>query len=477
MLFNSFAFLIFFPTVFCLYWLLHRRSVRVQNILLVVASYYFYGCWDYRFLSLIIISSIVDYFVALKLEKGERQGARRVWLLASLVTNLGILGAFKYCDFFVSSAAELLDAIGFHVDVQTLGIVLPVGISFYTFQTLSYSIDVYRRKVPVCHDPVAFFAFVSFFPQLVAGPIERASSLLPQFLTPRTFHFDQARDGLRQILWGLTKKVLIADNLSLVVDEIFASYQTQGSVALWLGLVFFALQIYCDFSGYSDIAIGSARLLGFSLMRNFALPYFSQDLTEFWRRWHISLSTWFRDYVYIPLGGGRGGTGTTVRNLIITFVISGLWHGAEWKFVVWGFIHGLCILPSRWLGRQGREVTTVAEGRWLPTPIEVGRMALTFFVVLLAWAFFRADSAGEAMTYLVKMFTQHTGEAKMPPVGLAVVLCVGLLAAEWLHRTKRHVLDIASWPVMVRWATYILLMFVVLSFGNVRGAPFIYFQF
>ena len=340
MLFNSLIFPIFLVAAFAIYWLLARAPLKVQNLFLIGASYLFYGWWDPRFLSLIFVSSLVDYVVGRVLAKETRPGRRKTLLTVSLLTNLGILGFFKYFNFFIDSFVELLALVGIEAHVTTLRIILPVGISFYTFQTLSYTIDIYRKKIDHTEDAIAFFAFVSFFPQLVAGPIERAASLLPQFLRKREFELDKAKDGMRQMLWGFFKKVVIADNVAGHVNTIFDGYHSYDGFTLFLGVFFFAIQIYCDFSGYSDIAIGVARLFGFSLMRNFAFPYFSRDIAEFWRRWHISLSTWFRDYVYIPLGGSRTATRARhIANIIITFTVSGLWHGANWTFVIWGFLN------------------------------------------------------------------------------------------------------------------------------------------
>jgi len=344
-LFNSISFAVFLPVVFTLYWLLKRRGPRTQNLLIILASYVFYGWWDYRFLSLIVISSAVDYLAGGRISPETRPRWRKCWLAVSLAVNLGVLGFFKYFDFFAQSAQELMMSLGLNPDFPTLRIILPVGISFYTFQTLSYTIDIYRKKTPAIRDPVAFFAFVAFFPQLVAGPIERAKSLLPQFLRARNFDGVAARDGCKQILWGLFKKVVIADRLAGVADPVFADYAAYSGADQGIAIFAFAIQIYCDFSGYSDIAIGTARLFGINLMQNFSFPYFSRDIAEFWRRWHISLSTWFRDYVYVPLGGNRKGLAVRARNVMITFLVSGLWHGANWTFVAWGLIHGLLFLP------------------------------------------------------------------------------------------------------------------------------------
>ena len=361
MLFNSVTFAVFLPIVFLLYWFIFQRKFKIQNILLVVASYFFYGWWDWRFLSLLILSSLTDFVIGIKISSQLKKEKRAVtspkfWLIVSLVTNLGILGFFKYFNFFIESFVSLLAQFGISQSYATLNIILPVGISFYTFQTLSYTIDIYRRKIEPTKDIVSFFAFVSFFPQLVAGPIERATNLLPQFNKKRIFDYEKAVVGMRQILWGLFKKIVIADNCAVYVNMVFENPQDQTGSTLLLGAIFFAFQIYGDFSGYSDIAIGTARLFGFNLMQNFAFPYFTRDIAEFWRCWHISLTTWFRDYLYIPLGGSRVSKTKLVRNTFIIFIVSGFWHGANWTFIVWGAFHALLFLPLILLN-QNRKYT------------------------------------------------------------------------------------------------------------------------
>ena len=478
MLFNSLIFPIFLVIVFAAYWLLQKGPLRLQNALLVVVSYIFYGWWDWRFLSLIFFSSVVDYVVGMTLERTEDDRKRKILLGTSLATNLGLLGFFKYYGFFVNSFVEMMAAFGFHASPSTLGIILPVGISFYTFQTLSYTIDIYRREIPATRDAVAFFAFVSFFPQLVAGPIERAKNLLPQFTRPREFDYDKARDGMRQMLWGFFKKVVIADNVAGYVNDIFGHYQTSDGVTLFLGTFFFAIQIYCDFSGYSDIAIGTARLFGFTLMRNFAFPYFSRDIGEFWRRWHISLSTWFRDYVYIPLGGSRTATKTRhLLNLIITFTVSGFWHGANWTFVFWGFLNGAYYLPLVLAKRHKRNTDTVAEGKLLPSFSELGGMLVTFGLTLLAWVFFRAPSITDAFLYIGRMFAHPVGGRGYGDFSAPITYSLILLGIEWVQREKQHALEIPELPVAVRWAVYNVVIIAFLLFGNFGSNEFIYFQF
>ena len=368
--------------------------------------------------------------------------------------------------------------MGQPIEVRTLNIVLPVGISFYTFQTLSYGIDVYRRKLEPTKDIIAFFAFVSFFPQLVAGPIERATNLLPQFYTPRTFDYAKAVDGMRQILWGLFKKIVIADNCATYANKIFNNYGDYSGSTLLLGAIFFAFQIYCDFSGYSDVAIGTARLFGFSLMRNFAFPYFSRDIAEFWRRWHISLTTWFRDYVYIPLGGSHGGVWEKVRNTFIVFLVSGFWHGANWTFVAWGLLNAIYFLPLLLLNQNRKNTDTVAEGKWLPSIKEFAQMAFTFLITTLAWIFFRAKSIGDAFGYLQGIFSKSIFSIPTIRPVSTLILIVFFILLEWLQRDKQHALqmDGIKIPRLVRWAGYYALVNVIFIFGG-KQQEFIYFQF
>lgn len=478
MLFNSIDFAIFLPIVFILYWFLTNRSLRQQNFLIVAASYFFYGCWDYRFLSLIVFSTFVDYSVGLGLAK-VTAARKRKWLLwTSILVNLGFLGFFKYYNFFLDNFIAAFSIFGGEIATNSLNIILPVGISFYTFQTLSYTIDVYNRKLTPTKDWVAFAAFVSFFPQLVAGPIERATNLLPQFHQKRTFEYNKAVDGMRQILWGLFKKVVIADNCAEYANLIFNNSADYSGSTLLLGALFFTFQIYGDFSGYSDIAIGTARLFGFNLMRNFAFPYFSRDIAEFWRRWHISLSTWFRDYLYIPLGGSRGGKFMRIRNTCIIFIVSGFWHGANWTFIVWGTLNALYFLPLLLTNRNRRNLDIVAKGKYLPSIRETGAMLTTFGLTVLAWVFFRAENMPHALAYLSEIFSPSI--ANSPEVFSAItVLLIGVfMAIEWIGRTEEYALEKLGlqWRRPVRWAMYFGLFFIVLWFSG-KEQQFIYFQF
>ncbi|PIB38371.1 MBOAT family O-acyltransferase [Maribacter sp. 4G9] len=480
MLFNSFEFLVFLIVVFGLYWFVFNTKTKHQNILLLLASYSFYGWWDYRFLSLIFISTLVDYVVGLQIHGTVKASQRKVLLGISLAFNIGLLAFFKYFNFFVDSWIQVLDNLGYLTqNTWSLNIILPVGISFYTFQTMSYTIDVYRKKLVPTKDFISFAAFVSFFPQLVAGPIERASNLLPQILGRRNFSYEKGMQGLRLILWGLVKKVVIADVLALKVDDIFGNYHDFGGGVLWLGAVYFAIQIYCDFSGYSDIAIGVSKLFGIELMSNFKFPYFSRNVGEFWRRWHISLSTWFRDYLYIPLGGSRMGKWKSLNNVFVIFLISGLWHGANWTFVVWGAVHALLFVPSYIMGRNRKYTDAiVAENSWFPTLREFGEILLTFLLVVLAWVFFRSESLASALEYLNFMFTK----LDFPPIYKNGLYSVGsLLFLDWIFRKDERLnftfLKNINKKVLGIAEVAVLIIVVYLISLNTSSSQFIYFQF
>jgi alginate O-acetyltransferase complex protein AlgI len=483
MLFNSIDFAIFLPIVFVLYWFVINRKLKLQNLLLVAASYFFYAWWDWRFLSLILFSTIVDYFVGRKLGTEENQTKRKVLLLTSILVNLGFLGFFKYYDFFLDNFITAFTFLGTNIKANSLNIILPVGISFYTFQTMSYTIDVYRRKLDPTNDFIAFAAFVSFFPQLVAGPIERATNLLPQFSKRRSFDYSNAFDGLRQILWGLFKKIVIADNCAQIVNYVFNNTEELGGSSLLLGAICFSFQIYGDFSGYSDIAIGTARLFGFKLMRNFAFPYFSRDIAEFWRRWHISLSSWFRDYLYIPLGGSRGGTWMKIRNIFIIFIVSGFWHGASWTFIAWGIINALCFLPLLLSNSNRRNIEIVARGKVFPTLKEAISIFLTFGLTTIAWIFFRAESIREAIVYISNTFSSSL--FSIPPRGLGVglhlaptmLLIVAFTLVEWYGRDSEYALQKLGLTRPWRWACYSFIVFLIGMYMETKETPFIYFQF
>nr|WKN35520.1 MBOAT family O-acyltransferase [Tunicatimonas sp. TK19036] len=476
MLFNSLEFLLFLPIVFILYWFIFNNNLKRQNLLIVVASYIFYGWWDWRFLFLIFASSLIDFVIGNKLESTYHPTSRKTLLWISICVNLGLLGIFKYYNFFMQSLQDAFHSFGAEISLTTLHIVLPVGISFYTFQTLSYTIDVYKGKLKPTHDPIKFFAFVSFFPQLVAGPIERATNLLGQFDQPRVFSYTDAKDGVRQIVWGFFKKIVIADTCAVFVNQIFDNYTEQSSGMLLLGAFYFAFQIYGDFSGYSDIAIGTAKLFGFRLMTNFRYPYFSRDMAEFWRRWHISLSTWFRDYLYIPLGGSRGGKKIAVRNTFIIFIVSGFWHGANWTFIVWGALNAIYFLPLLLANRNRKNLDTVAEGRQFVTFQEFFKLSVTFALTLIAWVFFRAPSVNDAWHYLTLIVTQGAWNVDIPFL-TSVPLILLLIIIEWIQRLKEHPMEIGHLHPYSRFASYCVLIFLIVAHISNTNQEFIYFQF
>jgi D-alanyl-lipoteichoic acid acyltransferase DltB (MBOAT superfamily) len=480
MLFDTFTFFVFLLLVFLAYWGLPSRFERGRNAILLASSYFFYGWWDYRFLSLIVLSSLIDFCVALAIfgTGHHRKRLRKALLGLSVATNLGLLGVFKYFNFFVSQFAELLTQVGLNPNLPFLKVALPVGISFYTFQTLSYTIDVYRREMEPTRSVLSFFAYVSFFPQLVAGPIERARNLLPQFSFPRKFDRAKATQGLILVLWGLFKKIVVADSCGTIANEVFGAYETMDSSSLVLGVIYFAFQIYGDFSGYSDIALGVAALFGFSLMRNFAYPYFSRDIAEFWRRWHISLSTWFRDYLYIPLGGSRVGPFRSVSNVLTVFVVSGLWHGANWTFLAWGALNGIYFIPLLLSGTNRQNLGIVADGRLLPNWKEAFAMSLTFSLTCLAWVFFRASSVDEAVSYLTRMLSMNTLNLPSAHLLSSLPAVAALVTFEWIRRKESNPLYFPGAPRWLQWSSlYVVLGLVIFFYGTRARAQFIYFQF
>ena len=488
MLFNSFEFLVFLPIVFLLYWFVFRGR-QWQNLLVVVASYVFYGWWDWRFLLLIALTSLCSFGSGLLLEHYERQRRRQqIVSAANIILNLSILGVFKYYNFFVENLDALFGMMGYHLDWVTMNVILPVGISFYTFQALSYTIDVYQKKLPATHDIVEFFAYISFFPQLVAGPIERATNLLPQFQQKRNFDYAKAVDGCRQMLWGFFKKMVIADNCAVAVNQIWAAYNEETGFVLMVGAILFTFQIYCDFSGYSDIAIGCARLFGFNLMRNFNFPYFSRSIPEFWRRWHISLTTWFRDYIYFPLGGSRCDKWKIIRNVYIVWGISGLWHGANWTFVCWGLFHGTMLAIYNILGISTKYKNVVAYNRFCPSIKELLQMTLTFCIAVIGWVIFRAETINDAFNYLSSMFsysllnvTESIEALKGFQLTRTIPALIVMIVCEWIQRDKQHALQLNGNNVvfrytLTRFALYILLIILTLGFAGTKS-EFIYFQF
>lgn len=448
---------------------------------MVAASYLFYGWWDWRFLLLIAITTFFSFLSGIWLERWEGNRSRQKYISAcNIVLNLLILCYFKYCNFFGENFAALMRLMGWEVDWVTLDILLPVGISFYTFQALSYTIDVYRHKIKPTHDWVAFFAFISFFPQLVAGPIERATNLLPQFLSPRTFDNAKATDGMRQILWGLFKKIVVADNCAEAVNIIWGNYTHESGFTLLLGGLFFTFQIYGDFSGYSDIAIGTARLFGIHLMRNFNFPYFSRDIAEFWRRWHISLTTWFRDYIYIPLGGSRCARWKVMRNTLIIFIVSGFWHGADWTFVTWGVYHAVLFFPLMLLGRNRKYTDGVAAGRLLPSLTEAGQMLLTFLLAVIGWIIFRAENMAQVAEYFSRMFSATLFDVSFAYGKKALLFILLLMLTEWWYKDRQHALQFSFHALSryrtVRWGVYLSIVFCLFLFAGGQ-TDFIYFQF
>lgn len=477
MLFNSIEYLIFFPLVFGLYWGLLGKRLVAQNTLILISSYVFYGWWDWRFLSLIIVSSLGDFLFAQRIESSQNERGRKLWLTASIVLNLGFLGYFKYANFFIAEFQALFASIGYHQEISSLNLILPVGISFYTFQTLSYTIDVYRKQMKATRDVLSFFTYVSFFPQLVAGPIERATNLLPQFIRQRSFDVELAKSGLRLILWGLVKKVVVADTCAGHVNFIFEHHEELNGSLLLLGGFYFAFQIYGDFSGYSDIAIGSARLLGFNLMRNFAYPYFSRDIAEFWRRWHISLSTWFRDYLYIPLGGSRAGKWFSLRNIFIIFIVSGFWHGANWTFIVWGLLNAAYYVPLFILNQNRKNIEIIGHDgyQWR----QFLGLGITFLLTIFAWIMFRSDDVHSAMQYYSGVFsTSILSSPGHPQLDLQPLAITSLfLLFEWIGKRYENPLEVTMClPRWIRWGGYYILLLLVLNYSHEK-VDFIYFQF
>ncbi len=482
--FNSIDFAVFLTIVFILHWFVMNKTSRAQNILLLIASYIFYGWWDWRFLLLIAFSSAVDYFVGLGLSRTDEQRKRKALLLTSILVNLGLLGVFKYFNFFIGNLAEAFRFFGHPINTQGLDLILPVGISFYTFQTLSYTIDIYNRKLEPTKSAVVFFTFVSFFPQLVAGPIERAKNLLPQFCGKRMFDYGKSVDGMRQVLWGFFKKLVIADNCAEYVGRIFSDSAGLSGSVLLLGALLFSFQIYCDFSGYSDIAIGTARLFNIDLMRNFAFPLFSRDIAEFWRRWHISLTSWFKDYVYIPLGGNNCGTWRKVRNVFVVFILSGFWHGADWKYIIWGALHAVYFLPLLLFHRNRMNLDIVARGKCFPTFTEFFSMCATFGLTSLTLIFFRAENTAHAMSILSKIFSASlfTVPGYSVPnnhLGTIIGIILFFIFIEWAGREDQHAIARMgiNRPRILRWSFYALIIFFIGMFMQTKETPFIYFQF
>ncbi|OUL63034.1 MBOAT family protein [Flavobacterium sp. AJR] len=477
MFFNSIAFAVFLPIVFFLYWFVFNKTKSAQNALLIVASYYFYSCWDWRFLFLLVFSTFLDYYTGIQIEKGKSERSRKFWFWLSILVNLGFLGVFKYYNFFAASFSDLLNSAGFKASPILLNVILPVGISFYTFHGLSYVIDIYFKRIKAEYNFVDYSLFVSYFPLLVAGPIERATHLLPQVKVKREFNFQMAKEGIYQIIWGLVKKVVIADTCATYANAIFDNYTSMNSFSLILGAIYFAFQIYGDFSGYSDIALGVSKLFGLDLLRNFNYPYFSRDIAEFWRRWHISLSSWFRDYLYIPLGGSKGGIWMKIRNTFIIFVVSGFWHGANWTYIVWGFINAVYFLPLL-LSNSNRNNMDVIVLKWNFGSVKVIMSILyTFLLTCVAWVFFRARTITDAIEYLKRMISN--GEFKIQFLAndrsnYELIIMIGLFVlVEWNNRNKIE--PISGKRSLLKLALAIAAIMALGTFSDYK--EFIYFQF
>lgn len=483
MLFNSSEFLVFLIIVYCLYWFVFKKNLTIQNMFLLGASYLFYGWWDWRFMLLLILSTFIDYFFGLVIYNAEKDIKKRVYLWLSIINNLGILGIFKYYNFFAGSFADMASGFGLHIQPYILTIALPVGISFYTFHGMSYVFDIYRGNTKPTRNFIDYALFVCFFPLLVAGPIERATHLLPQVQARRVFNYTQSVHGLRLILWGLFKKIVIADSLAVIVGFIFARHETMSGFSLILGSVLFAFQIYGDFSGYSDIARGTAKLFGFELLLNFKFPYFSRDIAEFWRRWHISLSSWFRDYLYIPLGGSKAGVNKAVRNTFIIFLVSGFWHGANWTYIFWGGLHAVYFLPLLLLKRNRKNTDAIHITPNLAGFRQLGGIICTFILVCIAWVFFRATTITEAFDYLYGIISHpfiNGKEYKLfsPYIYFPFVLAV-MLIVEWISRNWEDVTVFFNGiqKSYLRYSMYFFIFFLIIMFGSFEESAFIYFQF
>lgn len=483
MVFNSLEYFIFLPLVFILYWLVFKKSLKLQNLFVLFASYLFYGWWDWRFLSLIFLSTTVDYFVGQKIYANEKKSIRKSWLWVSVLFNVGLLGFFKYSNFFIDSWIDMFSFFGYEIkSTWTLRVILPIGISFYTFQTMSYSFDIYYNRLKPTRDFLSFATFVSFFPQLVAGPIERASNLLSQITNKRVFSYEQSVSGLKLILWGLFKKVAIADAVAPIVDDIFANYATYPASTLILGVTLFSFQVYGDFSGYSDIAIGTAKLFGVELMSNFKFPVFSRNVAEYWQRWHVSLSTWFRHYVYIPLGGSRVSKAKSVRNIIIIFLVSGFWHGANWTFIFWGAFHALAFIPVFLMGRNTiYKNNVVGENTYFPSLIEIGQMALTFGIVTFSRIFFRSESITDAFAFIKGICSDFSYETYFHPMGYRMIDYYILMALFVLYEYRMRKDERSPFKFkskVVRFIAYtIIILLMMLFYDDGVDRSFIYFQF
>ena len=481
MLFNSLNFAIFLPIVFILYWFVTNGNIKRQNFLLLIASYFFYSCWDWRFLFLLVFSTCLDYYTGIKVSDERSIAKRRFWFWLSIIVNLGFLGVFKYFNFFIENFAEFISFFGVHINIWTLNIILPVGISFYTFHGLSYVIDIYYGRIKPEKNIIDYSLFVSFFPLLVAGPIERATHLLPQLKKERIFVYSRVINGLRQILWGLFQKVVVADQCAIHVNNIFENYNSYSSLLLVIGAFLFAFQIYGDFAGYSNIAIGTAKLLGIDLLKNFAYPYFSRDIAEFWRRWHISLSSWFRDYLYIPLGGSNGRKIIVIRNVIIIFLVSGFWHGANWTFIVWGALNALYFIPLLLLKKNRANTDIVAnDGKFSLN--DFLSILMTFTLTCIAWIYFRSEHLSDANMYIYKIFALNFNSKDFTSelvLGVLITLAyvMILVVLEWSSRKRDFPFQDSKKNKCIRWSYYLFIGALILIYIKNNQSEFIYFQF
>jgi alginate O-acetyltransferase complex protein AlgI len=486
MLFNSINFALFLPIVFVLYWFVTNKSLKLQNILLLVSSYFFYACWDWRFLFLLVFSTMLDYFTGIKMYDSKNPKTKKFWFWLSISINIGFLGIFKYYNFFAESFTEAISNFGIHLSPWTLNIILPVGISFYTFHGLSYVIDIYNDKIKAEKNFVDYSVFVSFFPLLVAGPIERATHLLPQIQKKRNFSYPKAIDGLRQILWGLFKKIVIADTCSVFVDDIFKNYPDYSGGTLIVGAILFSFQIYSDFSGYSDIAIGVSKLFGIELITNFRTPYFSRNIAEFWKRWHISLSSWFRDYVYIPLGGSKSSLSKSIRNVFIIFIISGFWHGANWTYMAWGGLNAIYFIPSFIIKRYKQNIPSKNTSLYFSKLKEPFEILTTFAITTLAWIFFRSKSVSDSVKYIKGIFNSSefftirsakTYELSIKPLIIYISI---FLIIDWYYKNENVVFTntkTSRSSIILKYLFYsIAVLSILLSIKN-QATSFIYFQF
>jgi alginate O-acetyltransferase complex protein AlgI len=487
MLFNSFIFAIFFIIVFIIYWSLCKKNLKIQNIFILTVSYIFYGWWNWKFIIIIILFTLFNYLTGIIIDTTEKKNKRKILLISNIIINIGLLGIFKYYNFFIDSFISILTLFGIKLNWRTLNIILPIGISFYVFQTIGYIIDIYYKRIDSTRNIIAFSAFVSFFPQLLAGPIGRSTQLLPQFFYKREFDLEKAKDGMRQILWGLFTKMVIADNCAVYVDKIFNNYETLPASTLSIGAIYFSIQIYADFSGYSNMAIGLARLLGFNLARNFSYPYFSTNISEFWKRWHISLSTWFRDYLFLPLAFSidRKFKSPTFMNIksevwsysfaiMITWFFIGLWHGANWTFIIWGLIHGFYLIWFNAKKNIRKRYYNKYTSKHLVSRIRLIQILYTLSLTTIAWIFFRADNLFHAVKYIQKIMSKTI---LTYPHNLKIIpLIIFFIGVEWIQKNKQHGLQINHLPVLFRWLSYYLLIFMIGYFGAEQKI-FIYFQF